>query len=75
MGTPQKQPRKAVFVEGGIHAREWLSPATVIFVIDHFIKNYETDEEIEKLLNNYEIYFVPSTNPDGYEYSRTSESK
>ena len=26
--------KKAIFIDGGIHAREWISPATVIWIVD-----------------------------------------
>lgn len=31
------EPRPAIFVEGGIHAREWISPATATFILNEII--------------------------------------
>ena len=57
-----------------MHAREWLSPATIIYVIDHLIKFSRNDPRVKRLLDNHEIYFLPVANPDGYQFSRTDES-
>ena len=32
-------PKPAIFIEGGIHAREWISPATVTFIIRELVTN------------------------------------
>jgi hypothetical protein len=61
-----------VFMEAGIHAREWLAPATIIYIIDKFLKNFNSDSAIKAALKKVEWNFVTSGNPDGYEYSRTS---
>ena len=31
-------PKPAIWVEGGIHAREWLSPAVVMYITNALIK-------------------------------------
>uniref|UniRef100_A0A1B0DBQ1 Zinc carboxypeptidase A 1 n=1 Tax=Phlebotomus papatasi TaxID=29031 RepID=A0A1B0DBQ1_PHLPP len=45
----RKTGNTAVFVEAGIHAREWITPATIA--------------------QNYDWFFFPIVNPDGYVYS------
>ncbi|XP_012230102.1 carboxypeptidase B isoform X2 [Linepithema humile] len=55
----------ALWIDGGIHAREWISPAAVTYVIDYLVENSE------KLETDY--YILPVVNPDGYEYSFNSE--
>ncbi|XP_063903678.1 carboxypeptidase B-like [Zophobas morio] len=57
---------KAVFVEGGIHAREWISPAAVTYIINQLISNYDDEPSYIK---NLDWYFVPVLNPDGYTYT------
>jgi hypothetical protein len=65
--------KRSVWIDCGIHAREWISPATCIWMIDSFVSDYRSgDAEIVDLLNHYEIHILPSMNPDGYEYSQTS---
>ncbi|XP_026756204.3 carboxypeptidase B-like [Galleria mellonella] len=61
---------KAIFIDGGIHAREWISPATVTYIINQFAENF--DEESEDI-KNLDWYFLPVMNPDGYEYTHMSD--
>lgn len=35
----KKKGNTAVFVEGGIHSREWISPATSTFILDNLINS------------------------------------
>ncbi|XP_039431184.1 zinc carboxypeptidase-like isoform X1 [Culex pipiens pallens] len=58
---------KAIFVEGGIHAREWISPATATFILNQLITS--TDPRIVNLATNYDWFFFPVVNPDGYKFT------
>ncbi len=52
------------------HAREPLSMAVTVNYMFWLLENYDTDPQVQYLINNREIYFVPVVNPDGYEYNR-----
>lgn len=58
------RPRDSVWVEGGIHAREWISPMTSLHLLHKLATDCTSNCDV-----NY--YFAPIINPDGYEYSRT----
>jgi len=59
-------PRKpGIFIEGGIHAREWISPASVTYIIKQLVLRPENRDLIDK----FDFYIVPVLNPDGYEYT------
>ncbi|CAG9789473.1 unnamed protein product [Diatraea saccharalis] len=63
-----------VIVEGGIHAREWISPAFVTYMIYKTITAPKcNNKEWKKIALTYEWYFMPVVNPDGYEYSHTED--
>ena len=33
------------------------------------IKEYGTDEDVTRFLDNYDFHFIPIMNPDGYQHS------
>ena len=49
------------FIIPGIHAREWISPATVTYVMNELI----TNPEHGSLLDMFDFFILPVTNPDG----------
>lgn len=51
------------------HAREPNSLSQLIFYIWYLLEHYENDPEVQYLVNNTEMYFVPCLNPDGYVYN------
>ncbi|XP_047362967.1 zinc carboxypeptidase-like [Vespa velutina] len=61
--------KSGIVIEGGIHAREWISPATVLYIIDRLLNS--ADPEISSLAKAHDWYIFPSVNPDGYAYTYT----
>jgi len=59
--------KPAIWIDGGIHAREWISPATVTWMLRELVEN---DADHPDLTENMDWYFLPSHNPDGYAFSR-----
>ncbi|XP_050697047.1 carboxypeptidase B-like [Eriocheir sinensis] len=58
--------KPGIFIDGGIHAREWISPATVTFMVNELVTNSATYDDI---LSNVNFYVMPAINPDGYAYT------
>jgi len=55
-----------IWLEAGIHAREWIAPAVATFIVRELVEDYaEHPDYVDKL--NW--YFIPVANPDGYAYS------
>ncbi|GFO37145.1 carboxypeptidase a2 [Plakobranchus ocellatus] len=67
-------PKPAVVIEAGIHAREWISPAVNLWVIDALIGGYRNgNTTITAMLDQLDWYIIPVTNPDGYQYSHEKD--
>lgn len=61
-----------VLIDGGMHAREWISISTALYCIMQLTENYDVNKN---LLRNYDFVIVPVVNIDGYEYTHTTVSK
>ncbi|XP_058121711.1 carboxypeptidase B1-like [Anopheles ziemanni] len=59
-----------VFVDAGIHAREWAAPATAMYLISELVENAAQHAD---LLEGLSWTIVPIVNPDGYEYSHEQQ--
>ncbi len=55
------------------HAREPLSMSQTIFYMWYLLENYATNEEVQFLVDNTEMYFVPCINPDGYIHNEVND--
>ncbi len=64
-----EQDKPRVLYTGLTHAREPASMQQMLFQMWYILENYETDPEIQYLVDNMEMYFVPNVNPDGYIYN------
>jgi len=62
--------KKAVWIDGGLHAREWISHATVTWLLKELVEN---DHSHSYLTERLDWYILPVHNPDGYEYSRETD--
>ena len=54
--------KPAIWIDGGIHAREWISPATVTYLIRKLLEEKNT---MPDLIDRLDWYFLPVLNPDG----------
>jgi len=59
------------FFNCGIHAREWISPATCMYMIRQILATRKTNSDVKFMLENYEWIILPVFNLDGYEYTHT----
>ncbi len=51
------------------HAREWVPPLVAVESAERLLRNYDQDAKTKQLVNNLDIWIVPSVNPDGGHYS------
>lgn len=55
------------------HAREPAGLSNLIYYMWYLLENYSTITEIQSLVDNTEMYFVPCVNPDGYQYNELTD--
>ncbi|XP_055611892.1 carboxypeptidase B-like [Uranotaenia lowii] len=67
--NPEQKP--VVFVDAGIHAREWIAPSTALYIIQQLVEY--PDRNDAALLEKFNWIILPVVNPDGYEYSHTDD--
>ncbi|XP_060098304.1 mast cell carboxypeptidase A-like [Heteronotia binoei] len=65
--------KKAIFMECGIHAREWISPAFCQWFVKQATSTYGKDKDMTKLLDSMNFYVLPVLNVDGYVWTWTED--
>jgi len=65
--------KKAFWMDGGLHAREWITTATVNWMLSKTLESYGSDETVTSIVDNLNLYYAPVINPDGYSYTWTSD--
>ncbi|XP_034984321.2 carboxypeptidase A2 [Zootoca vivipara] len=62
--------RPAIWIDAGIHAREWVTQATALWTAKKIASDYGNDPSITSLLNAMDVFLMPVANPDGYVFSQ-----
>ncbi len=52
------------------HAREPASISQQIYCLWYLLENYSSNAQVQSIVDNCEMYFVPCLNPDGYLYNQ-----
>uniref|UniRef100_A0A7E4VYX8 Peptidase_M14 domain-containing protein n=1 Tax=Panagrellus redivivus TaxID=6233 RepID=A0A7E4VYX8_PANRE len=64
--------KRIIWIDGGIHAREWTAVHTTVYFIYKIINKLQRREaDLLKVLDSVELVVIPVLNPDGYEFTRT----
>ncbi|XP_021239915.1 carboxypeptidase A1-like [Numida meleagris] len=64
--------RPAVWLDTGIHSREWVTQATGVWTANKLAEDYGHDPTVTSLLDTVDIFFEIVTNPDGYAFTHSS---
>ena len=51
------------------HAREPEAMQQLVYYMWYMLENYATNPEVQGILDNTELYFIPMINPDGYQHN------
>ncbi|XP_062384560.1 carboxypeptidase O-like [Sardina pilchardus] len=65
--------KKAIWMDCGIHALEWISPAFCQYFVKQILDTYQTDEKMKQILSNMDFFITPVLNMDGYIHTWFSE--
>ncbi|OTB10637.1 hypothetical protein K445DRAFT_308614 [Daldinia sp. EC12] len=71
-GSSGKNSKPAVFFNGNVHAREWITSIVVEYLLYQLVTGYKNDTTMQVALDNYDFYVLPVVNPDGFVYSQTT---
>ena len=69
IGKKRDGSRVGVFLYCQQHAREWATPLTCLETAEQLLRNYAIDPATRRLVDNLDIFILPSSNPDGGHYS------
>ncbi|XP_006884668.1 PREDICTED: carboxypeptidase B2 [Elephantulus edwardii] len=61
--------KNAVWIDCGIHAREWISPAFCLWFIGYITQIYGKETMYTNFLKYVDFYVMPVMNVDGYDYT------
>jgi hypothetical protein len=62
-----------VLYMANMHAREIITPEILLFFMHYLLDHYEKDAYVTHLINNRELWLIPTFNPDGHEYVFTGD--
>lgn len=63
--------KPAIWLDAAIHAREWVTQATALWISNKIASDYGNDPSITLILDVMDIFLLPVTNPDGSVFSQT----
>jgi hypothetical protein len=64
--------KQIAWIDSGIHAREWISLAVNLYLIDQMVKGLDDNPIVQQMISTHDWYFLPCVNPDGYIYTHTT---
>lgn len=69
----QEQGEPEIVLLGCHHAREWIAVDVPFLIGRHLLQNYNRDTLVTRLLDHATIWVAPMINPDGHQYSVSSQ--
>ncbi|XP_037021741.2 carboxypeptidase A5 isoform X2 [Artibeus jamaicensis] len=63
--------RRAIWIDAGIHSREWITHATGIWMAKQIVGEYGKDDILTNILNAMDIFLEIVSNPDGFAFTHS----
>lgn len=67
----QKEKRPAIWIDTGIHSREWVTQASGIWFAKKIAQDFGQDQTLTTILKNMDIFLEIVTNPDGFAFTHS----
>ncbi|XP_029951455.1 carboxypeptidase A1-like isoform X2 [Salarias fasciatus] len=64
--------RPAIWIDTGIHSREWITQASSTWFAKKIVTDYGRDPALTAVLNQMDIFLEIVANPDGFVYTHTN---
>uniref|UniRef100_A0A8C0X705 Carboxypeptidase A1 n=1 Tax=Castor canadensis TaxID=51338 RepID=A0A8C0X705_CASCN len=64
--------RPAIWIDTGIHSREWVTQASGVWFAKKITEDYGQDPTVTAILDNMDIFLEIITNPDGFAYTHST---
>ncbi|XP_044212600.1 carboxypeptidase A1-like [Thunnus albacares] len=64
--------RPAIWIDTGIHSREWVTQASGTWFAKKIVTDYGRDPALTAILDNMDIFLEIVTNPDGYYFTHNT---
>ncbi|XP_034037845.1 carboxypeptidase O-like [Thalassophryne amazonica] len=74
IGLKTAEKKKAIWMDCGIHAREWIAPAFCQYFVRQILQTNKTDPDMHEMMKNMDFYITPVLNIDGYMFSWENET-
>ncbi|MEQ1564399.1 MAG: M14 metallopeptidase family protein [Myxococcota bacterium] len=71
--VPGAEDRLSVVVFATQHAREWVAASSALGLAERLVDGYGVDPVLTAVLDQHPVRIVPVVNPDGYEYTWTTD--
>lgn len=69
VSSKEQRAKNAIWIDCGIHAREWISPAFCLWFIGYVTQFYGKERIYSAILGHLDFYIMPIINVDGYDFT------
>ncbi|KAM8871979.1 carboxypeptidase O-like [Synchiropus picturatus] len=66
IGLKSEAKKKAIWMDCGIHAREWIAPAFCQYFVKQMLQAHDKDPKVKEMMTHMDFYVTPVLNMDGY---------
>ncbi|XP_062054188.1 carboxypeptidase A1 [Lepus europaeus] len=63
--------RPAIWIDTGIHSREWVTQASGVWFAKKITEDYGQDPTVTSILDNLDVFLEIVTNPDGFAFTHS----